>query len=97
MEKWEYLTDFVVADITNEGVKEFLQEQKFWTLGKNLPKYAPQTMIPHLNRWGEQGWELVHIEPVKIGNNFDISLDSSGGINSYTNIYFCVFKRRKQE
>jgi len=96
MEKWEYLTEFIRANIENEGVKAFLQEK--YTNWKNPPKYAPQTMIPYLNKRGEQGWELIHIEPVRIGDNYDISLDFQGGAHgNYTNIYFSVFKRRKQE
>jgi len=94
MEKWEYLTEFVFADIENEGVKAFLQERSpNW---KNLPKYVPQTMIPHLNTLGERGWELVHMEPVAgVGKNNDVWF--TGTNSSWSNVYFCVFKRRKQE
>ena len=93
IEKWEYLTEFVSADIQNEGVKSFLQKK--WPNWKNPPQFTAETMIPRLNGWGEQGWELVNMEPVLIGNNADVNFARTG--NFYSNVYFCVFKRRKSE
>jgi len=91
IEKWEYWTEFISADIEKEGTKAFLQQSlPNW---KNPPKFTPETMIPRLNSWGEEGWELVHMEPVLIGKNVDVYFDHSA--NNYSNIYFCVFKRRK--
>lgn len=92
MEQWEYWTGFLWADIATTGVKEYLKNR--WPDWKP-PKYAPQTMIPELNSFGEKGWELVHMEPVRIGSNYDVASDGELGIY-YSNIYFCVFKRRKQ-
>jgi len=98
MEKWEYWTGFLWAHIENEGAKELIK--KSWPNWKNPPKYAPQTMIPQLNNFGEAGWELVHMEPVRrVGQNYDVYFSSGGGLAeiNWSNAYFCVFKRRKQE
>jgi hypothetical protein len=91
MEKWEYLTEFVWANTSNPGWEEYRKQN--WP--KFAPKqFAPETMIPELNKWGNEGWELVSMEPLPsgIGQSFDLSGTASG----YSNIYFCVFKRRKQ-
>lgn len=90
MEKWEYETRFVSADVDNPGVLEYLQ--KTWP-GRKLPKHAPQTMNPELNALGEAGWELVHMEPIRnVGPNQDFG--NPLGITQ-SHVYFCVFKRRK--
>ena len=95
-EKWEYMPRFCYAHIETEGVKEFLKQR--WPNWKNPPMYTPQTMIPDLNRWGEDGWELVHMEPVpSVGGKGDVGFPIGGtGGTSWSNVYFCVFKRRKQ-
>lgn len=101
MEKWEYVTVFIRAHIGTQGVKEFLQQR--WPDWKKIPKFAPQAMIPELNTLGEQGWELVHMEPIPvIGTNADVGFpsgDSSSPLSNYlwSNCYFCAFKRRKPE
>jgi len=92
MEKWEYWTGFLWANIESEGAREFIKKR--WPDWKNPPKHAPQTMIPKLNNFGEEGWELVHMEPVAlVGGSYDILF----GGPDWSNAYFCVFKRRKQE
>jgi hypothetical protein len=98
MIKWEYLTKFIWAHLDNEGAEELIKQS--WPKW-NPPEYAPQTMIPELDAWGENGWELVHMEPVpKVGKNYDVGFVHSeaaglGGI-TWSNVYFCVFKRPKQ-
>jgi hypothetical protein len=92
MDKWEYLTKFVSANIDTENAKEFFQQR--WPEWKTPPKFTPQAMIPELNAWGEEGWEVVHMQPVWIGKNHD--LHNYGYSYAYTNVYFCVMKRRKQ-
>jgi hypothetical protein len=94
MEKWEYWTGFLWANIENEGARELIKKR--WPDWKNPPKYAPQTMIPALNNFGEQGWELVHMEPVAgvVGVNYDMAFFDKA---EWSNAYFCVFKCRKQE
>jgi hypothetical protein len=87
VERWEYLTFFVSADA--ERQREFLQQR--WPDWK-APKHAPEAMIPELNAFGEEGWELVHMEPVFIDANYYIRW---GSVVGYSSEYFCVFKRRK--
>lgn len=96
MEEWEYFTEFMYANIENAGAEEFLQ--RTFPNWKNPPVYTPQTMIPHLNGMGKQGWELVHMEPVQIvGKKGDVGFGMGGsGTTHWSNVYFCVFKRRKQ-
>ena len=62
MQGWEYLTEILYADIENKGFAESLRDAELRI--KNPPKYAVQSTIPRLNYMGEQGWELVHMEPV---------------------------------
>lgn len=92
VERWEYLTQILSADINNRGAKELIKQQ--WP-NWNPPRYTPETIMPHLNSWGERGWELVHMEPVAgIGDNGDVVF--TGDTSHYSSAYFCVFKRRKE-
>jgi hypothetical protein len=87
MQTWEYFTCFLYANAENQ--REFFKRR--WP-NWNPPQYAPQAMIPKLNELGQEGWELVHIEPVaSVGKNYDVFF--AGAINSWSNCYFCVFKR----
>ena len=93
MEKWEYWTGVLYANIENPGVREFLQRR--WPDWKP-EKFVPQAMIPELNTFGEKGWELVHMQPVAgVGASADIHFQ--GQAYKWSNAYFCVFKRRIQE
>jgi hypothetical protein len=91
MERWEYLTKFIQANAKAEGSKAFLKQYRpNW---KNPPPYTPEAMMPELDSLGDQGWELVHMEPVaRVGKKGDIRF---GGGGEWSNAYFCVFKRRK--
>ncbi len=95
MQKWEYQTQFLLAHIDNRGAKELLQQK--WP--KWQPRtYSPQTMIPELNELGEQGWEVVHMEPVNIGASHDVYKGVRQfftGEGGFTNVYFCLLKRPK--
>jgi hypothetical protein len=86
-EQWEYLTQFVNARIDNQDVKKKRPNPK------SIAKLSPKTMIPELNALGADGWELVHMQPVLIGENSDIKTDTEARL--FTHGYFCVFKRRK--
>jgi hypothetical protein len=90
MERWEYLTKFITADMNSEEAR--MQLAALETGAR--PKYAPEAMIPELNRLGEKGWELIYMQPVFIGHNHDILMHEGGGMKRWTNQYFCVFKRR---
>ncbi len=90
VEQWEYLTRFLEAEVTKE-VKEYLK-QNFAV--KRPPRFTPESMIPELNELGAQGWELVQMQPVaKVGSKGNVFF--SGEIPKWSNVYFCVFKRRK--
>jgi hypothetical protein len=92
-EKWEYLTKFICASIENQGAREYIQGA--WPDWQPA-KYSPETMIPELNDYGDRGWELVHMEPVgAVGKNRDVGFVAGQGIPLWSNVYFCVFKRRK--
>ncbi len=97
MEKWEYLTRFVWANKENWKAEEsvdFYRKQGFSDFKPN--KFSPQFMIATLNRLGEDGWELVHMEPVpEVGNNEDVGFPHGGAnLTTWSNVYFCVFKRK---
>lgn len=88
-EQWEYLTRFVEAKANNKEVREFIKEE----FDVKRPKrYAPESMIPELNKLGEEGWEMIHMEPLaKVGGKGNVRFDPY----AWSNTYFCVFKRRK--
>ena len=88
MPAWEYLTQFITAEAEREMA--FLMETRSWKEG--VPRNTPEAMIPQLNALGAQGWELVHMEPVVVGRNADVLLQSDNA-NKWTSTYFCVFKR----
>ena len=90
-ERWEYYTEFIEAEITNEA--EILA-QKF--PGVAFSKYAIQATLPRLNELGEQGWELLHMEPLFVGKNQDVRIIDYSSMNNYTHTYLCVFKRPKR-
>ncbi len=92
-EKWEYHTTILYADAEKE--RAFLEGK--WP-GQQVPKYAAEAMIPELNEFGEQGWELVHMEPVGgVGNKGDVSFTRGyGTMTVWSNAYFCVFKRPRE-
>jgi hypothetical protein len=89
-QKWEYLTVFVRAE--SAPVQDFLEERWDWKSG--IPRNTPESMIPRMDAYGDDGWELVHMQPVVVGNNADVlAVDSGRGVGSWTSTYFCVFKR----
>jgi hypothetical protein len=90
-QRWEYLTIFVEADAQRE--EDFLRERWDWKAG--IPPYIPQSMIPQLDSLGDQGWELVHMQPVRAGNNGDVLIADTSSGRVWTGTYFCVFKRPK--
>lgn len=91
--QWEYLTTFVQADARLE--EDFLLRLRDWKGG--IPIYTPEAMIPRLNAYGEQGWELLTMQPVGAGHNADVLVQDGSGNRFWTNTYFCVFKRLKGE
>ena len=90
MQKWEYLSKYIQADMQNKPLDTVYGEL---IDGDELPRYSPVTIMPELNRLGEKGWELVHIQPVAIGRNHDILVHEGGGARRWATNFFCVFKR----
>ena len=91
--QWEYLTTFLQADARLE--EDFLTQYRDWKDG--IPVYTPEALMPRLNAYGEQGWELMQIEPVGIGSKGDVLMQDGSGSRFWSNNYFCVFKRPKTE
>ena len=93
--QWEYMTEFAWANIEHKGVAEYLANR--WPNWKPS-KFSPEAMIPHLNEWGKEGWELIHMEPIhSVGKNADVGFSTGGGspaVTHWSNVYFCVFKRQ---
>lgn len=95
MQKWEYHTCFLNAD-TNEQ-REYLKKR--WP-EDYFAKHAPQSLIPMLDRYGQEGWELVSMIPVAIGQNQDIKTHTGtggqGGRDTWVSSYLCAFKRPQE-
>jgi hypothetical protein len=90
----EYLTTFLAADARQE--EPFLLQMKSWKSG--IPPYTPEALIPRLNALGDDGWEIVHMQPVKVGDNADVLVaDGGSSTRMWASSYFCVFKRPKAE
>lgn len=87
MERWEYLTTFVEADLPA------VRDQLLHLEVQDEPKFSPLALMPALNDIGRKGWELVHMQPVFVGKNHDVLLHDSAGYTRWSNTYFCVFKR----
>jgi hypothetical protein len=94
MEQWEYLPTYLKAEAKAKEMKEFLKAR--FPAVRKPPRYMAESMIPELNDLGRQGWELVHMEPVAgVGSKGDALFEGDGV--RWSNVYFCVFKRRKPQ
>ena len=87
---WEHYFELIEADPRRN--MEFVQQ--FYSEG-SVPKYAMQAILPRLNHLGEQGWELVQIQPVDVGKNGDVLIDGAMS-EHWTRTYLCVFKRSRE-
>lgn len=88
MDKWEYYTTFIEAEMQQNASNIMAMIPP----GEH-PKYSPYATMPELNRLGEKGWELVHMTPVITGKNHDV-LVHPNNMTYWANTYFCVFKRQ---
>ena len=89
MQRWEYQTELLEADAQAQDV--FLQRR--WP-NKKAGKKSPRALIPLLNERGQDGWELVAIQPVVSGANADILVHSTGpAVTNWSATYLCTFKR----
>ncbi len=83
---WEHLVVYLEAD----AQQQMLILQHKWP-GQTFPPYAAQALMPLLDFFGQQGWELVSIQPVIVEDNGDVMVHGSYGRG--THVYLCVFKR----
>jgi hypothetical protein len=91
MPQWEYFTTFLTAEVNT-------QKRELIDMFPDIhaaARYDPRALIPELDSLGQDGWELVHMEPVIVGNNADVCIGSTEqtSVRPWTNTYFCVFKR----
>ena len=95
MAKWEYHTGFLWAEADMQ--KEYLKQR--WPQTE-FAKYTPYSLIPALDKFGEDGWELISMEPVHVGQNADIRIQIVGEHSNrgdvWVHTYFCVFKRQRE-
>jgi hypothetical protein len=88
MERWEYTTTVLAADISTDDVRATIDDV---FRGRRPPKPTPETLIPLLNAFGEDGWELVSLESIVMADDHRVT--TSRG----TNLYLAVFKRKKPQ
>lgn len=91
MEQWEYFTTYLEANVKGRDKRKLLQKK----FGKRkIPRYMVESLLPELNELGEEGWELIHMEPVPaVGRRGNVLF--LGTSRRWSNTYFCVFKRQK--
>jgi hypothetical protein len=75
--KWEYRTIILSADAHDPNTKACLQT--LWP-GWEPPRFAPQALIPKLNDYGADGWELLDLQPVYLDGEANILIH--GGPNA---------------
>ena len=93
--RWEYLTTVVEANATKRETRSFLKAR--FPGRHRMPRFAPESLMLELDKYGQEGWELVHMEPVaRVGGKGDILFPASGAPR-WTRSYFCVFKRLQRE
>lgn len=90
--QWEYMTTFLQAEARLE--EDFLAQMRDWKEG--IPPHTPESLIPRLNAYGADGWELVHMQPVGVGTKGDILMQDGSGSRFWSSTYFCAFKRAKE-
>ena len=56
--------------------------------------YTPFAVLPQLEVYGQQGWELVAIQPVVVGKHGNVLITGAGTMGTWTSQYLCTFKRR---
>ena len=100
MDKWEYRAQFLRADIDVPGARDYAAKKH---PDLKPRRFSPIAMSMFLDQYGEEGWELMHIEPIPmLGAQGDVGFAHAGYGGalrdiSWSSIYFCVFKRRKAE
>jgi hypothetical protein len=93
MAQWEYLSTFIEANAQAKETREWLKQR--FPDRRRFARYAPESLMPELDRLGAAGWELVHMEPVaQVGGKGDVLFPAG---TKWGRTYFCVFKRQKPE
>jgi hypothetical protein len=93
MQQWDYLSLFLESNIA--PYRKELQER---FPGEHPSQYSPLALIPQLEEFGHKGWELITCHPYSVGDNSDVLTHRTSAANNstWTNLYFCVFKRPKE-
>ncbi len=94
MAQWEYFSVLLNAD--TQRVPDYIAEQfPSWQIGR----HSPLALIPYLNEYGAQGWELISAQPVANGPDEAILMHNTAPAGQaariWTHTYLCVFKRAK--
>lgn len=91
-ERWEYWIATLVADADAE--REYLEAT--WPDGR-VAKCDAAALIPELNAYGREGWELASLHPVVFGRDASVIIAPWGLQGRFTNSYLCAFNRRVRE
>lgn len=70
--RWEYRTVILSARAREPEIRTYLES--VWP-GWNPPLHAPQALIPKLNDYGANGWELIHIQPVFLDEDANVLVE----------------------
>lgn len=94
MERWEYLVRVFELDKEDEVVVDYVTREYPDISWKEMPKHDPLTLEAWLNKCGEEGWELIAMEPAdKQGKKGEIGLTYQSATYTYRRIFLCVFRR----
>ncbi len=86
MEQFEYFTTYIEANMAKVPGSAAIP-------AGDHAKHSPYSLIPELNAFGAEGWELINIQPLIAGRNDDFVFPTADGIK-WGSHYFCAFKRR---
>ncbi len=94
MQQWEYFS--VLVDADTQRVPDYIADHfPNWQVGR----FSPLALIPYLNDYGAQGWELISAQPVANGTDEAILMHNAapGGqaARIWTHTYLCIFKRAR--
>ena len=86
MQQWEYFSTFLEADIrkVTPGIAGVPSGEH--------AQHSPYSLIPELNAFGAEGWELITAEPLLAGRKEDF-VQPAGDAGRWGYHYLCVFKR----
>lgn len=92
MVQWEYLSLFLEANFPAHE-----KELRAMYPNERMSQFTPRALVPEMNKLGAEGWELILCHPYSAGGNADILTHRTSPSNNstWTNLYFCVFKRLK--